>query len=235
MRELWQQAQFLAALDGLGAAGGSKLVEGAGTVCLDGVLGNEELGGDLAIAEAAGNQVEDFELSCGDAEGLLLGCIGSEGDCVVREGRGGGDKHFPNYDSFPNGFALSRDAEAEPDAEGREEDGDERTVELDGVFDDDEAVFSVLKDGDEEAADETEDEDVALHDRDGGSITERAMEWLRLELLALFARTVSFSPMWPHSFCSQADSRSPKSNNLNPASARKPRQMSDLCGSIIAF
>jgi hypothetical protein len=31
------------------------------------------------------------------------------------------------------------------------------------VLDDDEAVFGVLEGGDEEAADETEDEDVALH------------------------------------------------------------------------
>ncbi len=58
----------------------------------------------------------------------------------------------------------ARDAEAEPDAEGREEDGDECAVELDGVLDDDEAVFGVLEGGDEEAADETEDENVALHD-----------------------------------------------------------------------
>ena len=36
-----QQAEFFAALHGLGAAGGSELVEGAGTVSLDGVLGNE--------------------------------------------------------------------------------------------------------------------------------------------------------------------------------------------------
>jgi len=32
------------------------------------------------------------------------------------------------------------------------------------VLDDDEAVFGVLEGGDEQAADETEDEDVALHD-----------------------------------------------------------------------
>jgi hypothetical protein len=32
------------------------------------------------------------------------------------------------------------------------------------VLDDDEAVFGVLQNGDEEAADETEDESVALHD-----------------------------------------------------------------------
>jgi len=61
-------------------------------------------------------------------------------------------------------FATARDPQAEPDAEGREEDGDQRAVELDGVLDDDEAVFGVLEGGDEEAADKTEDEDVALHE-----------------------------------------------------------------------
>src|SRR5258708_1571278 len=156
-----QQAEFFAALDGLGAAGSSELVEGAGTMCLDGVFGNEKLRGDLAIAEAAGDQGKDFELACRDAEGPLLGRIGSGGL------EGGGfrrDKHFPHHDRFADGFATARDAEAEPDAEGREEDGDERAVDLDGVLDDDEAVFGVLEGGDEEAADETEDEDVALHD-----------------------------------------------------------------------
>ncbi len=130
-------------------------------MCLDGVFGNEKLHGDLAIAEAAGNESENFKLACRDAEGLLLGCIGSEG----FEGGGlRGDKHFPHYDRFADGFATARDAEAEPDAEGGEENGDERAVEFDGVLDDDEAVFGVLKGDDEEAADETEDEDVALHD-----------------------------------------------------------------------
>ena len=46
---------------------------------LDGVFGDEKLRGDLAIAEAAGDEGEDFELACGDAEGLLAGCVGSEG------------------------------------------------------------------------------------------------------------------------------------------------------------
>jgi hypothetical protein len=170
-----QQTQFFAALDGLGAAGGTELVEGAGTMCLDGVFGNEKLRGDLAIAEAAGDQGENFELACRDAEGLLLGRIGSEGGRIGND-RGGGfrrDKHFLHHNRFPNcfhdcfadGFAPARNAEAEPDAEGREEDGDERTVKLDGVLDDDKAVFGVLEGGDEEAADETKDEDVALHDR----------------------------------------------------------------------
>ena len=164
---LWQQPQFFAALYGLSAAGGSQLVEGAGTVCLDGVFGNEKLRGDLAIAEAAGDQGEDFELACRDAQGLLLGLLVGR---IVRERGGGlrGDKHFPHHDRFPNGFATAgfataRDPEAEPDAEGSEEDGDQRAVELDRVLDNDEAVFGVLQGGDEEAADETEDEDVALN------------------------------------------------------------------------
>ena len=88
----------------------------------------------------------------------VLGAKGSRGGGLR------GDKHFPHHDRFADGFAPARDAESEPDAEGCEEDGDERAVELDGVLNDDEAVFGVLKDGNKEAADETEDEDVALHD-----------------------------------------------------------------------
>ena len=152
------KGQFFAAQDGLGAAGGSQLVEGAGAVGLDGVFGDEELRGDLAVAHAVGDQGEDFELACGDAEGLLSGSIGSEGFGCLH-----GDRDFSDDDRFADGFATACDAEAEPDAEGGEEDGDERAVELDGVLDDEEAVFGVLEDGDEEAADETEDEGVALH------------------------------------------------------------------------
>ncbi len=157
-----QKAQFLATPDGLGAADGSELVESAGAVGLDGVLGNEKLGGDLAIAEAAGDQGENFEFACGYAEDLLLGRIRSEWS---EEGGFRGDTHFPYDDLFANGIATARDAETKPDAEGREEDGDKRAVELDGVFDNEEAVFGVLERRDEETADETEDDDVALHDR----------------------------------------------------------------------
>jgi DNA repair photolyase len=136
-------------------------------VCLDGVFGNEKLRGDLAIAEAAGDQGEDFELAGRDAEGLLAGRIGSEGFTAAGfRGSFRRDSHFPHHDRFADGFATARDAEAKPDAEGREQDGDERAVELDGVLDDDEAVFGVLEGGDEEAADETENEDVALHGRE---------------------------------------------------------------------
>ena len=46
---------------------------------LDGVFGNEKLRGDLAIAEAAGDQGENFELACRDAKALLADRIGGEG------------------------------------------------------------------------------------------------------------------------------------------------------------
>jgi hypothetical protein len=129
-------------------------------VCLDGVFGDEKLRGNLAIAETAGDQGKDFELACRNAEGLLLGLIGSEG---FEDGGLRGDKHFPYHNRFAYGFATARNAEAQPNTEGREENGDERAVELHGVLDDDEAVFGVLEGGDEQAADETEDDDMALH------------------------------------------------------------------------
>ncbi len=165
-----QKAEFFAALDGLSAAGGTDLVEDAGAVGLDGVFGDEELGGDFAIAEAAGDEGEDFEFARGDAEGFLGGGVGSE---RLGGGRFGGDVDFFDDDGFADGFATAGDAESEPDAEGGEECGDERAIEFDGVLDDDEAVLGVLEGGDEEAADETEDEDVALHvEWDGEIIAE---------------------------------------------------------------
>jgi len=137
-------------------------------VGLDGVFGDEKLGGDLAIAQATGDQVEDFELARGDAEGLLTGGVGSEG---LRSGGGRLDEHFLDHDCFADSLATARNAKTEPYAEGREEDGDECGVEFDGVLDDDETVFGVLKGGDEEAADKTEDEGVAPHDGLWRSIT----------------------------------------------------------------
>ena len=131
---LRQEAQFFAALDGLRSAGGSELLEGSRTMRLDGVFGNEKLRCDLTIAEAAGHKLKNFEFACGDAQVLLVDRIGSEG----LEGRGFcGDKHFAHH-GFVGGLAPARNAQPEPDAEGREEEGDERDVDLDGVLDDDE-------------------------------------------------------------------------------------------------
>ena len=43
------------------------------------VFRKEKLHSDLAIAEAAGDRGENFQLACRDADGLLGGRIGSEG------------------------------------------------------------------------------------------------------------------------------------------------------------
>src|SRR5579863_2289126 len=152
-RRSWEEAELFAALDGLGAADGSDLVEDAGAVGLDGVFGDEKLSGDFAIAEAAGDEGEDFEFARGDAEGFLSGGVGSE-----RLGGGGfgRDVDFSDDHGFANDFATARDAKAEPNAKGGEESGDERAVEFYGVLDDDETVLRVLECGDEEATDETE-------------------------------------------------------------------------------
>jgi hypothetical protein len=155
---LRQEAQFFAALDSLGATGSSELLEGACTVRLDCVFGNEQLPGNLAITAAAGDQGENFELTYRDTEGLLVRSIGSERSGSLRR-----DSHFPHHNRFADNFATPRDTQAEPYAEDREEDGYNRGIDLDRVLDDDEAVFGVLEDGDEETADETEDEGVTLH------------------------------------------------------------------------
>jgi len=95
----------------------------------------------------------------------LPGSVGSEGRSRISAGGWSRDEDFSDHDCLP----PARDAEAEPDTECSEEDSDEGAVELDRVLNDYEAVFSVLEGGDEEAADQTEDEDVALHD---GSLKE---------------------------------------------------------------
>ena len=100
-----QKAEFFAALDGLGAAGSSELVKDAGAVGFDSVFGDENLRGDLAIAKAAGDEGENFELAGRDAEGLLAGGIGREG---FAGGGFRGDEHFLHYDRFADGFATAR-------------------------------------------------------------------------------------------------------------------------------
>src|SRR5277367_2939612 len=84
-----EQAKFLAALDSLGAAAGTKLVEGAAAVSLHGVLAHEEGFADLAVTQAAGHELEDFQLAAGDAEALADGVVGGEVGCG-----GGGDSDF---------------------------------------------------------------------------------------------------------------------------------------------
>ena len=128
----------------------------------DGVLADEEAGGDLAVAEALSDEGEDFELAGGDAEGVELGLVEGEGGRRSWFG-GGGDEDFAE-DNFLAGFG---ELDAEPDAEDDEDDGDDGAIDFEGVLDDEELVLGPAEDGDEDAADEAEKQDVgesvALH------------------------------------------------------------------------
>ena len=70
-----------------------------------------------------------------------------------------GDQDFAE-DDFLAGFG---ELDAEPDAEDDEDDGDDGSIDFEGVLDDEELVLGPAEDGDEDAADEAEDKDVALH------------------------------------------------------------------------
>ena len=118
----------------------------------DGVLADEEAAGDLAVAEALSDEAEDFELARGDAEGVELGLIEGEGGWRI-----GGDEDFAEHDLLA-GFG---ELDAEPDAEDDKDDSDDGAIDFEGVLDDEELVLEPAENGDEDAADEAEDEDVA--------------------------------------------------------------------------
>ena len=146
-------------------------------------------------------------------------------------------------DLFHHRLASARDAQAEPDAKGGEEDGHEGAVKLDRVLDDNEAVFGVLQDGDEQAADKTEDEDMALHGELGRSVMERSMRgalkmgrpcWFRVDHENLFGMSdtvYAFSPKEPrlHSKTPPPASRSPVGRTpVNPGVALPRRSIKTL-------
>jgi hypothetical protein len=138
--------------NGLGAASSAQLVEGPAAVSLDGILTDEETICDLAVAETLSDEAEDFELTRRNAEGVKLGLVEGEGGWRI-----GGDEDFAKDDFFA-GFG---ELDAEPDAEGDEDDGDNSAIDLEGVLDDEELVLRPAKDGDEYAANEAENKDVA--------------------------------------------------------------------------
>src|SRR5882724_3709087 len=100
-------------LDGLSAAPGAELVKEAAGVGFDGVFADEEASGDFAVAEAGGDEGEDFEFARGDGEFGEAGFVGDE-----RYG-GLGSDFFDD-----DGWLFAGKGKAEPDAEGGEERGD---------------------------------------------------------------------------------------------------------------
>ena len=125
VRHLGQKAEFLGTTDRLGSPGGTEFIEGAATVGLDGIFGNEELRGDFAVAEPASNAGENFQLARRDAKGLQAGRIGNKG-MLFRSGDENFDRHryLSNDHCFANRFAIASEPKAEPDSDSREEDGD---------------------------------------------------------------------------------------------------------------
>src|SRR4051812_40436263 len=98
-----------------------------GAVSLDRVLGDEQLSSDLAIAESAGDQVQDLELARGDAEALLLRCVRGEGGTLFHARARNRDEDFPHDDPL----ASAGYAQPEPDAKAREQGGNKRAIHLD--------------------------------------------------------------------------------------------------------
>jgi hypothetical protein len=147
---LRNEAGGLGDLDGLGAALGAEFVEEAAGMGLHGVFTDEEAGGDFAIAEAVGDEAEDFQFAGGDAELGEAGLVGSEGIASLRR------------DFAEDGRRLfSGEGQAEPDAEGGEECGDEGAIDFDGMLDDEEVVLGDFQDEDEYTAAEAVENDVA--------------------------------------------------------------------------
>ena len=149
---LSEQAEFLAALDSLGAAPGAEFVEGAAAVSLHGVLAHEEGLADLAVAQAAGHQFEDFQLAAGDTEALAGSVVGGKVGC------GGG-----GHSDFDDALAGGKESGAEPDAGGGKEDCDQHAVDRNRVLEDKEVELGPLKQRDEDAAYQPEDQHLFAH------------------------------------------------------------------------
>src|SRR5437879_1594447 len=144
------QSQLFSQLHRLSSAPGAQLVEQAAGMGLDGVFADEEFFGDLAIAQAAGNQFEDFELAARNPE------LGQSRLVQSKELR---RRHFSDDDRF---FVPSK-FESEPDPQYGEKQRYYSAIDFDRVLDDQKAIFDQLQDDDQDSAAETVNKDVLLH------------------------------------------------------------------------
>src|ERR1700690_872281 len=153
----------LANLHGLGAPPGAEFVKQAAGMGLHRVFADEEPARDLAIAQPGGDEAENLQLARGDAELAPLGPVDYE-----RAGwrRNFFDNRFRNRflnDRFLNddrGF-LSGERQSQPDTESGKHGGDQRTVDLDRMLDDQEAILGQVQDHDQQAAAHAVEQDVA--------------------------------------------------------------------------
>jgi hypothetical protein len=124
-------------------------------VRLDRVLGDEELLGDFAVAQALGDQLEDLELPRRDPQL-------ADAPRVRRERlRGNGARRGRLR---IGGFSLS-ERTPQPDARPGRKESDETGINLDRVLDDEEPVFGQLEKKDERAERGAVEQDVSGRSR----------------------------------------------------------------------
>ena len=139
---LWEDAlgdepSLFAELDCLSAALGAELVEETAGMSLDGILADEQLFRDFAVAQAGSDQSQDFVLPRSDSQ---LG----ESLIVSREWR-----------AERRGVRLRlslRDGEPEPYPQSSKDGRYESAVDFEGVLEDQETVLAELQDRNQDAA-----------------------------------------------------------------------------------
>lgn len=113
--------------------------------------------GDFAIAQPAGNELEDLEFARSNPEFV-------EARGVGNEGKGGSDVDGDLDLLHDNRDFGLRETEAEPDAEGGEDQCDDCPVDLERVFQDQVAILNRLKDRDEETGESAVEKDGTPHE-----------------------------------------------------------------------
>src|SRR5438552_18676992 len=111
------QSQLFSQLHCLGSAPGAQLVEQAAGMGLDGVFADEESFGDLAIAQAVGNQLEDLQLASGNAE---------LGQSLLVQSKELRRRDLPN----DNRFLVLSESKSEPDTQHCEKQREQPAVDL---------------------------------------------------------------------------------------------------------
>src|SRR5438270_6580094 len=145
------ESSLLGYLDCLSPPARVELHEQPRGVRLYGILAHEQLFGDLTSTQPSGDERQDLVLAGRNTKRVDARLIGDEWLRVAHD------------DDLPNDFRGSGELEAEPDAEPREERGDETAVQLEGMLDDEVAVFDELEDRDQDAAEESIDPDGFPH------------------------------------------------------------------------
>ena len=119
---------------------------------LHGVLGDKHAFGDLPVAQALGDQLQDLQLAFGHPNGCQSVVVPDEAGRHRRRDFLDDDPLFPR-----------RDSEAEPNPDGDEDEGDESTVDFDGVVQDEVAVLNGLEERDQRASQEAVEENWFAH------------------------------------------------------------------------